>query len=651
MPLYEEICDSLLKHLDAKHEAVRVSGIFNPLPANEKVSFTYRLMEERRHLPFRRASALKNTQLATEERNLGNKAFCQKKDADALNFYSRSVRLSATKSPELSLAYANRSAVLFKLEKFDLCVLDVDRALGINYPDNLKYKLYERKGKCLMEMGRYSEARQCFQNAREYLSKADINAERLSTLETSLDQSISECEKSDVSDKQMKSVKSFPLPELPSKSPLIPNASAKVRLDSSVEMGRHFVATEDIEPGEILVVEKPYASILLPESYLSHCSNCFIRNLAMIPCEKCSQLMFCNEKCRSESMTRYHMTECDILGDLLALDVSKMESLAVRTLIIATNHGKKLCQLYEDPIFGTPLPPPKASELMNVGDIYDSQSYETVHMLEDNYLKRSPPDLFRKCAVAALLLHVIKYSTFFKNATSKSKTKIPLQKLQDYTGSLLLKYLLAVLSNAHEISEIVPDSSNSASRLGHRSLEIGAALFPLLSLTNHSCDPGAVRHCHYDNCVLRAIQPIAKGQQVFDNYGVHYAVHSLENRRLKLKSQYYFHCVCTACKSDWPLYKDLPSTRPRYLSIDVPFKKLDEYTVELERCFEKISAGKFDEVIDGLCEHLSLLHKYVSRPWKEYGKIQETIKECFACQGNYYDHSDILLCLPEQTED
>lgn len=88
-----------------------------------------------------------------------------------------------------------------------------------------------------------------------------------------------------------------------------------------------------------------------------------------------------------------------------------------------------------------------------------------------------------------------------------------MQDLLDFAGSLLLKYLCIVICNAHEISELVKDNPK-LSKMGNGNLEIGAALYPLLSLINHSCDPNVVRHSYHGSVVLRAIQPIPKDEQV-----------------------------------------------------------------------------------------------------------------------------------------
>lgn len=84
-----------------------------------------------------------------------------------------------------------------------------------------------------------------------------------------------------------------------------------------------------------------------------------------------------------------------------------------------------------------------------------------------------------------------------------------------FIGGLLLKYLQVVPSNAHEVSEMLVDRSTGVTE----SYEVGGALYPLLSLTNHSCDPNVVRHSHNgDTVVLTAIQFIPSGEQVKNNF-------------------------------------------------------------------------------------------------------------------------------------
>ena len=55
-----------------------------------------------------------------------------------------------------------------------------------------------------------------------------------------------------------------------SENPEVLGVRSNVKLSYSAERGRHLVAEEDILPGETLITETPYSSILLPEYYSTH---------------------------------------------------------------------------------------------------------------------------------------------------------------------------------------------------------------------------------------------------------------------------------------------------------------------------------------------------------------------------------------------
>lgn len=152
--LINEFCDVLKnRFID-----INISQIFTELQVSEKVPFTYDLLESENFFPKLDNSSFKSAAKSTQYRNLGNDAFIRKKDIEALKYYIRSVSSAPHHSPELALAYANRSAVLFRLGKFNSCLLDVNRALKNDYPDALKPKLLERKKNCVQELQKSSQA-------------------------------------------------------------------------------------------------------------------------------------------------------------------------------------------------------------------------------------------------------------------------------------------------------------------------------------------------------------------------------------------------------------------------------------------------------------------------------------------------------------
>jgi SET and MYND domain-containing protein 4 len=58
-------------------------------------------------------------------------------------------------------------------------------------------------------------------------------------------------------------------------NPMLPSASNKISIEESMEAGRYVVAASNLEVGDVLVVEKAYASVMRPDKYDTHCHHCY----------------------------------------------------------------------------------------------------------------------------------------------------------------------------------------------------------------------------------------------------------------------------------------------------------------------------------------------------------------------------------------
>lgn len=131
-----------------------------------------------------------------------------------------------------------------------------------------------------------------------------------------------------------------------------------------------------------------------------------------------------------------------------------------------------------------------------------------------------------------------------------------------FIGGLLLRHIQFLQFNAHEIFETELKKGQKLDQA--RTVFIGGGVYPTLSLFNHSCDPGVVRYFRGTKVVVRAIKRIPKGQNVAENYGPIFTVMNREERRAKLKLQYWFECQCTACREDWPSYERMENNVFRF---------------------------------------------------------------------------------------
>lgn len=126
------------------------SILFKNATIPKKVQLLYELYEEDHLLPQFEKTSGKSATLSAKYRKEGNYAFCNKQYVEALKLYTKSVATAPVdSSDELVLALSNRSAVLFRLTKFALALIDVNRSLKLKHPEFLKDKLQHRKSECI----------------------------------------------------------------------------------------------------------------------------------------------------------------------------------------------------------------------------------------------------------------------------------------------------------------------------------------------------------------------------------------------------------------------------------------------------------------------------------------------------------------------
>ena len=587
---------------------------------------------------------LKSTSIARAARCEGNEFFKKRKYEAALEAYTRCVAAAPSEEgSELSLAFANRSACLHHMDKLDACLQDISYALHCGYPEELCYKLHFRAGKCLLAQGEIECATNSFDDAKMALTKAQLDAKYMQQWNDDITKALSECEllhselngKSTVTNNAKSTNKSsIKAPKICANNPVYSSLTNICSVEQSAAKGRHIVALRDITPGEIIVVEKPYASVLLPQSWFTHCHNCLRRCIAPIPCLYCRDALFCSVSCRQQAWHTYHEAECGILNIINISGIGKFGFLAMRTVVLAKKGGLlKMLSTNES----------------CVSNGFSSE-YERIYNLVAHSDDRSAHDLFRRSLMAMFLIKCLTLTEF---CDSMNETEISL------VGGHLLHHLQMLPCNAHEISELKLDRLAVATSCQE---EIGAGIYATLSLFNHSCDPSVTRNFYGTKCVMRAIKTIRKGEEVSDNYGVLYAVHSKEERQTKLHKQYYFDCSCNACCNDWPLYGELilnednpqwkcskcfvillqtesryscPICKQSYVLNDLK-QRLVKAQRDYEEAFNDLLKCNTDKSLPVFSSYLSDLDQLLMLPWKDYNNGQEAIKQCFGMLGNCY---------------
>lgn len=151
MAIYDEIVDKLLLKLDEDKRIVDISNEFNEIRCNAaKVRFAEKILLGSKLTADQPMRHGKSAEKSIELRALGNKYFSLKnKDYfKALEYYNESICHAPTDSEQLSIGYANRSAIYFDWKKYDICLENIELARKTGYPDRLMDKLNKREAEC-----------------------------------------------------------------------------------------------------------------------------------------------------------------------------------------------------------------------------------------------------------------------------------------------------------------------------------------------------------------------------------------------------------------------------------------------------------------------------------------------------------------------
>ncbi|XP_043282538.1 SET and MYND domain-containing protein 4-like [Venturia canescens] len=525
----------------------------------------------------------KSSKLSASYRKAGNDLFVssssKRKRNEIIELYTKCIAYAEPNSSELPLGYGNRSALLYEARLYEHCLQDIERALSLQYPQHLRPELFDKVNREIKEIQLSIEAtnldestKNKYHNAAELLRQKNVYPAQRKLFDEAKHK-----------------------PVTPSDNPELPGVSSALAVVYDQEFGRHIRATRNIEPGEVLSIQQGYATILAPENFYTHRSNCLCQTWSSVPCQRCPSVVFCDEKCRDDAWKHHHVFECFVISALLKLEFNLLGFMSLRLAIQALKDSGN----------------PRTNGFTGTPAILDERDYSIVYTLATNTEQRSTPDLFGRCLNAVYLTYCLgRLTDFFGQKFTGDIKSMRENPWSIFVGGLITRHQQIIPSNVHTR---------------------GATLQPFLSLFNHCCDC-MVNRVHYGSSVaLYAVYPIQAGEQVFDNYGSHYAMESLYTRKRKLQRQFFFECQCRPCREDWPVFTRIPSlqeshlNRQQLMKVQKVLKNFNKYVVIA-------MDGNVEDkpyIVKDLTQMIKTLFDYVDLPCREINEITETLKRVY----------------------
>ena len=617
---------------------------------NNLLSKEYTEFIDSKIIEINNSAETKDLEKAVKNREEGNILYKKNLLNEALVKYNLSLRYCPIDDNSIALAYSNRSAVFFGLKKYQLCLNDIEKAFIHNYPANSRLRLVDRKIECLLKLKKSCEAITYLKHLlKDEIS--NINEEVIKGFEDKL----SNLEKNSVEVNIEENLNDLSINNDKHKN-------KTYGIDYSDDCGNYVKSMKSIEIGDQILVEAPYASVLLKEYIATNCYNCMKRlnaqEMNITFCKDCVNVTYCSEACSSVAWAAHHSHECKYLRLIIyKFGISHMEHLALR-IILKTNY--EYLNLVKEELLKS-----EAIEEACRIDSTETSQYKSIFNLVTHSNKRISSDMVRRSMVAGLFGKFIIRTSYFPHAINESSDEFY------YICSLMLRHSQAISCNAHEISEFQYNTNSVATSI---TTGIGAGIYPILSLFNHSCNPHVVRNFNGTSCVLRAIRRIKEGEQIFDNYGKLYAINNYDDRQFKLQDQYFFNCKCEPCESKWPTYDDINNdiSKLKYWCDechkttdqvkldpgDCCFKFLDvlknvKTRIEKDRKYCKRALKdlldakspdkiKLNDLMEKFTRNLTNIDIYVAnKPFQDFNDCQEALKQCFNMLGNKHEFTKI----------
>lgn len=369
-----------------------------------------------------------------------------------LELYNESICYA--EQAELAVLYASRARVYFELKQYEICLENISLAEAHGYPDILLVELNKLKTDSLL------------------LLQNPSNVQKKKGKRTEIKLNVTPHQR-------------------------IPFAAGCLELKTDSIRGRYITTNEDINPGSIIVIERPFATVLNSDCIYQRCSNCFAGHLFnLIPCPKCTKAMFCSDKCMREAFESFHRFECPIIDCLY--DVGGQISL--RTFLKAFQSFESIEKLIE---FNQSKDTHNltAFSFDHTKELSPQQHYHQIHSLSTNDDIRPELDLFTHTMVTALFYYQLIYHTPFKDLINDECT--------DSIIELMFRIELITTINSFNFDDLSSPQDNNI---------IGTGMYPLSSLINHSCSPNACPKYYDSNLILYTTQPIKRGESISISY-------------------------------------------------------------------------------------------------------------------------------------
>ncbi|XP_049548997.1 SET and MYND domain-containing protein 4-like [Anopheles darlingi] len=544
-------------------------------------------------------------QKSNQYRERGNEIFKSKQNLHlAFEVYSKAIFEAPAGTEALALAHANRAVLLIRFGRYREAFHDCQLALASGYPEQNRGKVLLRQAECAQYL---QDALTIQQTVAGFVALS--SARPLSRLEQEKVQLL-----------QMMLEKHNDDASYDDNVPSAEEDALRPRLKEIIgaKVGRYMITEDDIQEDGLITREK--AVSFVPVYGVQHrttipsfdCQQCARVNVIPFPCSTCGRACYCSPICR-EKHEPVHRYECfgyrKHLWYFIGIAHLGIRSFLDGTVTIAcaiNGKAKDAATLFQELLDGTQNEDNRFCE------------YGRVFRLVTNFDRMEPDDLLQYALTGLMLAIYLGTCTDFLT-TSALNSILPKEQIFLLTGALIIRHIGQLICNGHAISELqatLPSVTSCLEEDGFRlkpgllhryysSERVFTAIFPRISMFNHSCDPN-IRNCFEGSTLtVYATRPIRAGREIFNCYGPNYKLMPASERAMCLRRQYCFDCSCDRCTvgNDTPsaecyLVRCPASSCSAHFSMEMDDKRCTDGGLKCPACGHTIDCSWFQTIMD-----------------------------------------------------
>ncbi|KAF5285531.1 hypothetical protein FQA39_LY16596 [Lamprigera yunnana] len=508
---------------------------------------------------------LKDDSKAKILRFQGNELYAKKKFKESFRCYTKGLCLATIGGNETGVIMANRSALLFMINDFKSCLTDIEFSLKCNCPDDVQMKLHCRRVKCLAKMNLKIEKAKS--EALNFISKSHLKDKDAKRAEIA-SIVVHECAEIKWSHKLLPKLQGGYNPNFLHASSLLTFKKlpkffyvtdnplhykhmdiewlsdadntilfstkisimiTKSKVDITIfdnKRGRHVVAKEDIEVGNVLFVERPFIFANVFNEQIdfcfTKCYHCLKTIYSSVPCEYCTKTIYCNIGCRKSCWKEYHKWECFGMQCNLWYHIG-IAFPAMRAIIKGITIGFRMLESdYE-------------ADTLQYGNTVNNYGY--FNKLVSN-LSKMDNILPLLISAGVVISYLEKYTSFFDWAKEQTHFMYyTMDHLKGLLGGRITKHIAQLQCN----SSVIKTDGNALSDREYAA----CAVYPSISMMNHSCCPNIMITYLKDVAIVEAAEKVPKGEEVLNCYGIDFRYTNRQMRQEQCSQYYYFKCLPT----------------------------------------------------------------------------------------------------------